>query len=352
MTARLLKIGLPFAIAAFFLWRFLAGLDPAEVVRAAAGIRLLPLAAGFAIGVGVLFLRAWRWQRLIRAVGHVPILPLYHATAVGFAASVLLPARAGEVVRPLLVARQRNLPVSGLLASVVVERLLDLVAIISLFLFSVFLPKGLVADPSTRANMARASSFTLLALAALVGGLLLLTFFGEKFIAATLGRMTFLPVGLRAKLDSFARHCLDGLVALRDPRNLAIVLAQTVFIWIVIDLQVWCSLQAFSFDVPFRSTFLVVAFGALGLAVGTPGGVGSFHKTTQMSVELYGVATNSAAAFAVVHHLACFIPILVVGFVSLFIEGMSWSALRTMAAESSDEPPPATGPVADRSEAP
>lgn len=337
MKRTLLRIVLPLAFAAFFLWRFLAGLDLAEVGRVIAAVHPLPLAAGVAIAGFVLFLRAWRWRRLVRGVGDLPLRSAYHATAIGFAASVVLPARAGEVIRPILAARERKLPVSGLLASVLVERLLDLAAILVFFLFSVFAPEGLTADPASRANMTRAAFLSLGALVALVAGLVLLAILGRRLVHLTLGRARFIPENLRHKLEIFAIHCLDGLAAFRAPGNALVVLGQTFLIWLVIDLQVACNFAAFGFHLPFRATFVVVALGALGLLVPTPGGVGSFHRTTQIAVGLYGVPPAAAAGFAVVHHLACFVPLLVLGTISLVATGIGWGSVRELAAEGEKE---------------
>lgn len=333
MTKPLLHIGLPLALAAFFLWRFVAGIEAAAVGKAIAGADWPLFSAAVLLGASTLALRGWRWQRLVRGVGRIPFALAYHATTIGFAASVVLPARAGEVIRPLLAARRERLPVAGMLASVAVERLLDLATILALFLPAVWWPLGLSGDPGVRTGMSRAGALLFAVLLALIAGLLMLSLFGSRLIDGTLGRLTFLPDGIRHRLLDFARHCLDGLVALKERRNLATVLVQTLAVWLAIDLQIWLTLRAFGFDLPFRASFVVVALSALGLLVPTPGGVGSFHKTVQFSLELYGIDPSSAAAFAVVHHLACFVPILLLGTISLVASGLSWGTVSHLSAE-------------------
>ena len=73
-------------------------------------------------------MRALRWVWILRPLGRVPFFPAFRATAVGFAANTVLPARAGEVLRPALLARERGLPFAALLASIVFERVLDALA--------------------------------------------------------------------------------------------------------------------------------------------------------------------------------------------------------------------------------
>src|SRR4051812_16234132 len=83
--------------------------------------------------VGVTYLvRAWRWQMLLKPLGPTRFRTAFRTTVIGFAALSLLPARAGDLLRPYLLARKENLPVSATFATVVMERVLDLVAVVVL----------------------------------------------------------------------------------------------------------------------------------------------------------------------------------------------------------------------------
>ena len=88
---------------------------------------VLPIAL---ISVYSIIVRCQRWRLLLRPVGAIPLLPLVSATAIGFLCNMVLPLRVGEVVRPVLLARRTATPVSSILASVVLERLLDMLTIL------------------------------------------------------------------------------------------------------------------------------------------------------------------------------------------------------------------------------
>jgi len=77
-------------------------------------------------------LRTLRWQYLLAPVGRVRFWPALSATIIGFAASVILPARAGELLRPYLLARRERLSATSAFATVVLERVLDLVTVLLL----------------------------------------------------------------------------------------------------------------------------------------------------------------------------------------------------------------------------
>jgi uncharacterized protein (TIRG00374 family) len=80
-----------------------------------------------------LFLRAWRWRLIMRQGGNVPYWTVFHALNLGYLLNNVLPLRAGEVLRAVIVARRGNRSVGGTITTVVVERLFDLAAVVVVF---------------------------------------------------------------------------------------------------------------------------------------------------------------------------------------------------------------------------
>src|SRR5215207_7692505 len=100
------------------------------------------LAFALATMVVNLAIRAWRWQYLLEPLGRPGFLNAFRATAVGFAASAILPARAGEVIRPYFLARQSRMSATGAFATVILERVLDMVTVLALLAVYVFFLHG------------------------------------------------------------------------------------------------------------------------------------------------------------------------------------------------------------------
>src|SRR5262245_16489120 len=106
----------------------------ADIVHAQPGWLALSLATMFAN----LTIRAWRWQYLLEPLGQTTFANAFRATAVGFAASSILPARAGELIRPYFLARQARrsnadgMSATGAFATIILERLLDVVTVLVL----------------------------------------------------------------------------------------------------------------------------------------------------------------------------------------------------------------------------
>src|ERR1700741_1776400 len=135
------------ALAVGLLALFLSNVDirgvAREIARARPGWLALSL---FAMSIN-LAIRSWRWQYLLEPLGHTSFGNAFRATAVGVAASSILPARAGEVIRPYFLARQSRHQVSGdqprmsatgAFATIILERLLDVVTVLVLLASYVF----------------------------------------------------------------------------------------------------------------------------------------------------------------------------------------------------------------------
>src|SRR5688500_605490 len=88
--------------------------------------------------------RALRWQYLLEPIGHTKFGPAFRTTTIGFAASAVLPARAGEVIRPYLLARQEGLSATATFATIIIERILDAVTCVMLLAsFVLFFDPGM-----------------------------------------------------------------------------------------------------------------------------------------------------------------------------------------------------------------
>src|SRR4051812_38299163 len=103
------------------------------------------LAASVAMVVLTYWARIIRWRHLLAPIGPTRFSTVLRATVIGFAALSLLPARVGDVLRPYLLAKQERLSATATFATVVLERVLDLVAVLALLATFVWV----FADPAS-----------------------------------------------------------------------------------------------------------------------------------------------------------------------------------------------------------
>jgi glycosyltransferase 2 family protein len=319
------SIVLAVGLLAFFLWR----VPLADIGGQIAAISPGWLAASVAISLLTFVLRALRWVWILGPVGRVPFFPAFRATAVGFAANTVLPARAGEVLRPALLARERGLPFSALLASIVFERVLDALAQL------VFLGLAL-AGPDSASMGSFSSGRVRIAAAVIAGAALAVALFAVVWRSATErlldGVFRLLPERFRPAARRIAHAFLDGFASLKTPRLAALVAAGSLGMWFAINVQIYCTMRAFGLSLPLSAAYVVTTAAVLGLAVPTPGGVGGYHAAVQFALtDVFRVPVATATGVALIAHAVSFVPISIIGFALLAMGPLRKQHLKDLA---------------------
>lgn len=287
-----------------------------------------------AAGIGCLFvtyaLRALRWQVMLAPLGPTHFGPAFRATVIGFAASFILPARAGEVLRPWLLARREGLDTAAVITTIVIERLLDFVAVLALLAtFFTFFDPGLSAmDPvlfqtvktwGTRAGYAAVAGMLGLIGAAARPDLLL------RVVDAV---TAWLPARVRGVVTGLAGQFAVGLAVVRDPARLALALAWSFPLWVIIAAQIWVVSVAVGVTLPPSGALLIMALLVVGVAVPTPGAVGGFHEAYRVAATaFFGADNDHAVGAAIVLHAVGFVPTLLAGAWLMAREGLSLTHL-------------------------
>src|SRR6476661_5121168 len=284
-----------------------------------------------------LAIRAWRWQYLLEPLGAVPFGAAFRATAVGFAASTVLPARAGEVIRPYFLARQGSMSATGAFATVILERLLDVVTVLGLLAsFVFFFGRDLTeANPVvfTRVKLAGATAGA----AAFLALVVLFVLAGDpERLGRTMSRLEqVLPSKLAGMIARIAEKFARGLGAIRRPARLLAALAWSLPLWLCIALGIWSMAMAFAFAIPFTGSFLMIALLTLGVAVPTPGAVGGFHEAFRVgATAFYGAPDEAAVGAAIVLHLFSIGPSLLLGLLFAAREGLNIGTMQQLADQA------------------
>jgi hypothetical protein len=327
------KVAASLVLAAALLAWFLSRVPLAEVARTLGTVRLGWFGAAVLAALASYALRALRWRVILRPLGDAPAAELLGCTAAGFATSAILPARAGELVRPLLLTARTRLPAAGTVASIVVERLADLATVLLLFGISVPLAGDRIAAGALRPVRDAA----LLALVGVVVVLAVVVLLLRRREAAVRQLSRVFPGRLRPRGERLLHHLLDGLEAVRDPRAFARLFAWSCAVWVASAVQVQWLARAFNLDYSLPVSYVAMAVSGLGLAVPTPGGVGGFHAAIQFALtSLLGVDLPTATAFALLHHVVCFVPITILGLSYLATVGLSLSRVRALEEASAE----------------
>jgi len=326
------KIAISLALTALLLWFFVRGINVQKTKEAVLAASPGWLGASLLLGVGTFVFRAVRWTWLLRPVARVRIFPAFQATAVGFAANNL-PGKVGEVLRPALLARSEGLPFSPLLASVALERVFDGASVLFYLLMAIWLEPG----DKHKGSFGLVGVLPAAVLATLVAVALFAVFrrnATERLLERVWRR---LPARIQPKVAAFSTTFIDGFASLRSPSLLLVITAGSLGMWLVINLQIYSVLQAFHLGLPFTAAFVVTAAAVLGLAVPTPGGLGSYQAAVAGALTgFYGVAREAAAGVAILAWATSFVLITLIGLALLALSGRE-RALARAAGEDIDK---------------
>jgi glycosyltransferase 2 family protein len=296
---------------------------------------------GMALGIvaATYWARAVRWRYLLSPIGPTRFRTVFRTTIIGFAALGLLPARAGDVLRPYLLARQEGLSLSATFATIVIERVLDLIAVLSLL--AVYL--AVAADVS---SMSPALLRSVVVSASIAGMLAVVLSVVMWVVAAHPERIAglvqtadrVLPHALAKRLARMARSFSGGLAVARRPRELVAAVVWSFGIWMLHAAEVWVATLAFGMVLPFAGAFLLQALLVIGVAVPTPGGVGSYHEAYRFGMTtFFGASNANAIAAAIVVHAISFVPVMLLGLVFMAQDGLSLGRLKELARSAPGE---------------
>jgi uncharacterized protein (TIRG00374 family) len=331
------------AVALALIALFLSNVDLWGVLAAIARARPEWLALSLATMFLNLAIRALRWKFLLEPLGATSFASAFRATTVGFAASAVLPARAGEVIRPYFLARQApkhqqgRMTATGAFATIILERLLDVVTVLILLALFVFVfgrdlaavnPTGFAVVKWAGASAAAVSLSVLTVLFVLAGD--------PERLGRTMARLEqVLPSRLAGMIAKIAEKFARGLGAIRRPGRLLAALAWSLPLWLCIALGIWAMAKAFNLAIPFTGSFLMIGLLTLGVAVPTPGAVGGFHEAFRVGATMfYGASDASAVGAAIVLHLFSIGPSLLLGLFFAAQEGLNLGSMQRLADQA------------------
>ncbi len=339
MARQGLRIGISLVLAAVLVAAFLWNVDFGEMGRALASANPWWAMASVMAALFSYWLRVIRWQVILRPAGRTRHSSAVLATVVGYAGIALLPARMGDIIRPVLLSRRDRIPTSATIASILCERIFDLWTVVLFFVVFLLRPPAmphLTAEATDYLRILEVTGwFAGLGLVAGTAFLLALFRYQERFVDLAAALVNRVKPAWSKAFASFLNHFLDGLRVLQRPRDLILTAATSFAMWMVIFVQLYLCLRAFGVFLPLRATFLLVTLSVIGMAIPTPGGVGGFHAMIQIGLTgFFAVDHNLAAGIAIADHAICFIPITLIGLACIPLFGLS---LRPN-AESEPEP--------------
>jgi uncharacterized protein (TIRG00374 family) len=281
--------------------------------------------------------RALRWEIMVRPLTKDPNLwRIFTATCIGFTAVVFF-GRAGEPVRPYLIAKKEGVSFSSQIAAWVVERILDLLMVLLIFGIALTQVSHSAIQPGPRMRtILEAGGYVVVVTGAVSLTLLIaLARMRGPVLHRLIGGLKFLPQGALTKLESVLASFEEGMQSMRQAGSTALLVLYTVLEWLIIAASFYCVCKAFPATAALGVTDVVILLGfvAFGSAVQIPGvGGGMQIATVVVLTEFFGVGFEAASGIALVLWTTTFVVIVPIGLTMAFHEGIKFRNLRHLGA--------------------
>ena len=309
------------AVSAVCLWVAVRGVDFAQIrpAFAAADYRTLPI-LGLLL-VAFFWTKAVRWAALLRPLPRGSDEPfranaVLPAVLIGFAGNNVLPAHAGEFFRVAVVSKRWNAPAAAVLSTVVLERVLDVGAILLLFALSLpFVPGAGEPFLGERGAWFVRAAAGALAVAALGCGLFLWkTDACVRLVGTLLTALPGVPKVVRAGVPILLGQAAAGLDALRSGPAVAGLAALSVLHWALMGGMIWLCLAAFGQNLPAAAGAVVNGVIAFGVLVpSTPGFFGVVQVCFRAGTAPFGVSAEAALSASIYYQVTQWVPVTLAG---------------------------------------
>ena len=331
-----------FIVSVLFLFLFLRKIDWVVVWRILRSVELIYVLPLMLVNFLTMLIRAKRWEYLLRSVKKVSLAELYKATAIGFMANYLLPARVGEFIRAFLLGNRVQISKTASFATIVVERVFDGLTVMVMFVVVLFW----MPFPPSHSSFFNQGNIRLVGLLSFLFYLLvLLTLLLMRFHNERVNRifgffLKPLPPKLASKIIQKVDAFVSGLGILKNIRHILMTCFYSVLLWGTSFLLIYCLFYPFRIKLSLLAAIFINVILVFGITLpSAPGFIGTFHWACAAALMFLGVEDNLAKSYAVILWLVSFIPITSLGLFLLWKEGISWKAFKN----SNPDAQPVTG---------
>ncbi len=323
MTKRILNILVSLIVAGLFFWLAIRNIplrDLWQQLQSASLWWVLPFAV---FTLGSHYIRAERWNLLLPAEWNIRKSSLFAGVMSGYFFNNLVP-RLGEITRPVYVARRYGLSKSNLVGTIVLERLIDVISMLVIFVITIIF---IVKDTGLILKIFGTEQW-LWYHYALVPFVLFLIFVAILFfyrILLSIERKSELKNPVLIKIVSVARSFGAGMISVRNIQSWPLFIFYTLSIWTAYVIMTY--LPFYMFDLPseynlnFASAVVITTIASIGITVPTPAGLGSYHLFVQQALWIvYGVPPVTGLAYATLTHAGMLLLIFISAPLSLLAD--------------------------------
>jgi uncharacterized protein (TIRG00374 family) len=320
-TIQFLKFLAFFAVGILLLWLAFRNVDTKKFLSDLREANYYWLILSVLFGFFAFVSRSRRWILLIHPLGYSPSLRnSFYALMTGYLANLALP-RMGEITRCVALGKKEKIPVDQLIGTVVVERTIDFISLMTIMIILIFTSGdqvGLFLKNSIQIPIQK-----------MFGATWIIWFTSILFLLASVAfillikyKKSLRKIRFFSKMFDVARGVINGLKTITNMHKKWEFVFHTIFIWLNYALMtyvVFFSLESTSF-LTFRDSIFILVIGGLGMSAPVSGGIGAFHYIIQQGLyHVKGIPLEDGFAYATLTHESQLIFVVITGAISFFI---------------------------------
>ena len=261
------------------------------------------------------WIKAIRWVLILKPVGQFSLSEVTPAMVIGYAGNNVLPAHLGELIRTVIFARRYGKSISSVATTLLVERVFDLIAILSLY------AAGMAMIGAPPESLEIGAWFITLLVASFIVTIAIILYKPNLVLVFWDWIGTHLPGTLVKHVSGILHNVITAFSSLRSPSQVAVMIAWSVLKWSLMAAMVWLSLIAYGTDVSPAISMILLAVLALAAAIpNAPGYIGAIQAAYVFALRPFGVSEETAFAASVLFLVCQWVPVTAAG-VTYFISG-------------------------------
>jgi uncharacterized protein (TIRG00374 family) len=298
------------------------GINWDDFAKAILKVHFVVILMLFPLGILAALVRSWRWKLLLSNIGDVSLWSSFNFMNIGYLINSVLPARSGDLVRPILLAEKIKKKKMAVVATVVVERLFDYLALLFFLLYAVI---NLALPLQVKRNGGLVVIVSILILASLyVLGK------NENISKKIIAILSFKNQKIRFFLQKLADDILLSIKVLTDIKKSLSLLLLSLSIVVIYILSVFLILASFDFGIrEWDAAIMLIIFISFAMIIpSSPGNFGPYQAASILSLGLFKVTKTDALAASLLLQIPSLLLNIILGSFSLWWEGLNFGMLR------------------------
>ncbi len=312
-----LTIAISLAIAIFFMWFALKGMEFEKIEGYFAKANYLWVFIAAVFGVTAYWFRAIRWNLLLEPMGYkISNSNAFWTLSFGYLMNLTIP-RSGELARSTALFGVEKVPVEKSFGTIILERVVDLVCMGGFLVLTFIFKYDAIVAFYNKANLDINPTKILIAIGILALGIFSFFYFKDYF-----KRFSFLE-----KIINFVEGIFQGLLSILKMKQKGKFILLSLAIWICYYLAAYlvCFALPETSNFTFADGFFIIVVGTLGMMIPASGGIGAFHAALKLGIGALFLSTGLSfvegaevgLAYAFISHTMQLVIMIVLGLISI-----------------------------------